>query len=138
MEPERSLRVDNSHPPVPLLSQINPLYNLSCSIFKIRFNIILPSKSGSYKSSTSLRCSHQNPVLCSKAIILLPRCRVLFQIFGQKHTYERLRKLKNTAYRSITLRLQLLSERSLEIKPLFSTSCIGTQYKDFLISVQMR
>jgi len=42
-EPDTSLRVHNSLPPVPILSKINPVHALSSIYFKLHFNIILPS-----------------------------------------------------------------------------------------------
>ena len=42
----------------PILNEMNPVYNLASSFFKILCNIVLPSKSKSYKFSLSFRFSY--------------------------------------------------------------------------------
>ena len=52
--------------PVPILRHINPVVqNLPTDFFKIRFNVIFRTTSGSSKWSLALRSPHQNPVCAS-------------------------------------------------------------------------
>ena len=52
-------------PPVPILSQLDPVHIPTSYFLKIHLNIILPSKSGSHKWFPSLRFPHQHSVYAS-------------------------------------------------------------------------
>ena len=66
-------RIHKCQPPVPILSQPDPVHTPTSYFLKIHLNIILPSKLRSPQRSLSFRFPHQDPVHTS----ILPHTRYI-------------------------------------------------------------
>ena len=83
-------------PPVPILSQLDPVHTPTSYILKIHLNIILPSMPGSHKWSFILRFPQQKPCIHLFSVIIIPSSgheRIFLTIFGVPQRWGKNRNL---------------------------------------------
>ena len=81
--PKVHYRCQKCPPPLPVLSQLNPVHTPTSYFLKIQLNIFLPSTPGSPKWSLSFGFPHQNPVYASS----LPHTRYMPRPYHSSRFY---------------------------------------------------
>jgi hypothetical protein len=103
--PKVHYRIDNSPPPAPVLSQINPAHASPSHFLNNHFNIIPPSTHRSFKWPLSLRlcCWEQCEIFCSStrvqvSIVLAFQCQYSTILFADSYLYINNMKWNNCCF----------------------------------------